>query len=376
MTTGNVVCFPFVGDAVGGSHLSALLLVEQLSVCGYTPLVVVHRPGPLSDVLDRRAIPWEQAPGIDPFAGPGRSPQVVRTLRVAATLARFLRERSVRIVHTNDARIHRTWGHVAHRAHVPQVWHQRNAGLSFKMGHIARMADEVVVVSEFTRRTLPDHLARRARVVDNPFEPSPASDDRRSAGQRLRRELGVPDSTRIVGFVGSFIRRKRADVFVEIARAVLDFGIHDVAFVMLGDDQGPLGDEVRQRIQAHELQGCVHLLGFRHPIDRWMAAVDVLIAPGVDEPFARTLVEAMFVGTPVIASADGGNPEIIEHPRTGILVPANDLDGFAREATSLLASPDRARAIAATALREATARFSAERHATELAQVYDTLRQA
>ena len=81
-------------------------------------------------------------------------------------------------------------------------------------------------------------------------------------------------------------------------------------------------------------------MGFRYPPEPWIAACDVLLVPAVEEPFGRSLIEAMLLGTPLIAADSGGNPEIIRHGETGYLVPPDDPDAFAERTLALLEDTD------------------------------------
>jgi len=56
------ICFPFVGDSIGGSQISAIALLSALDRRRYAPLVVVHEAGPLADYLDEREISFERLP--------------------------------------------------------------------------------------------------------------------------------------------------------------------------------------------------------------------------------------------------------------------------------------------------------------------------
>jgi glycosyltransferase involved in cell wall biosynthesis len=72
----------------------------------------------------------------------------------------------------------------------------------------------------------------------------------------------------------------------------------------------------------------VKLMGYRSPGPFWIAACDQLVVPAVGEPFGRTLVEAMLVGTPVVAARSGGNMEALEGGM-GLLVEPDDGAGGA-----------------------------------------------
>src|SRR3546814_20713964 len=64
----------------------------------------------------------------------------------------------------------------------------------------------------------------------------------------------------------------------------------------------------------------VRFMGWRTPGVRWIAACDMLMVPAIDEPFGRTLIEAMLVGTPIVATRSGGNIEAFRDGAIGQLV--------------------------------------------------------
>lgn len=368
----SVVCFPYVGDSIGGSHLSSLLLVRGLARSSFAPLVVVHVTGPLTDELDRLDIPWIPAPGAATFSRSARAWQLFDGLRSVPRLVRMLRELDVSIVHTNDARMHRVWGPSAKLAGCGHVWHQRNAGVSWKVAQAARFADRIVTVSDFARSCLPAYLKCRTTVIDNPFETDGPPPDRARARKSLASELGVETSTPLVAYAASMVPRKRPSVFVQMAAALIANG-SDAIFPMFGSaDDGP-GHETRDRIRTLGLERQIPLMGFRTPIDDILAGCDVLVAPSVKEPFARTVIESMIAGTPVVAAHDGGNVEIIESGRNGVLVTPDDPQGFAVAVTALLDDPGEARVIARRARADVLRRFSVERHVDSMAAAYSSV---
>ena len=142
---------------------------------------------------------------------------------------------------------------------------------------------------------------------------------------------------------------------------------------MFGEELDP-GIEARMRdaIARLDLEDAVRLMGFQRPIEPWIAACDANVVTAVDEPFGRTLIEAMLIGTPVVAAASGGNVEAIRDGQTGLLVPPDDPLAFAHAIASLL-EPRRAATLTQTAAEEARQRFSVRAHAEAVAGVYRDL---
>jgi glycosyltransferase involved in cell wall biosynthesis len=93
-------------------------------------------------------------------------------------------------------------------------------------------------------------------------------------------------------------------------------------------------------------------------LPRYYAESDMLVAPSRFEPFGMVYLEAMAAGCPVVASAAGGVPEIVQHGKTGQLVPPDDASALASAISNLLAAPGRRRQISLAALGEVRRRFS------------------
>jgi glycosyltransferase involved in cell wall biosynthesis len=371
-----VVCFPFVGDQVGGSSISALNLIRHLDRQRYDPLILMHQAdGPAARLFEREQVAFEPAPIDDCASGTERAEDLRFTLRKAGSLARFLRSRGVGIVHTNDGRMHATWAIPSRLAGARLLWHHRAnpraAGLRFLAPWLA---DRVVSVSKFSSpRPGLISAARKCSVVHSPFATDAEPVDRVAARQAVLDEFGSAPDTHVVGFVGNLYERKRPLVFVEtIARMVaLDPAVAIVAPIFGEEREGAAA--VSAAIARHGLEDRVRLMGFRYPPEPWIAACDVLLVPAVEEPFGRSLIEAMLLGTPLIASDSGGNPEIIRHGETGYLVPADDPDAFAERTLALLGDPAARASIAASAREDAVARFGMQRPAQSIMQIYDSI---
>jgi glycosyltransferase involved in cell wall biosynthesis len=368
------VCFPFTGDTVGGSHLSTLLLIKGLQQLDVDPWVVVHQTGGLLvPELERRGVTWRCAPQVRLVGEAGIAAQISGMVAASGVLAQFIRESGIEIVHVNDARMHRTWVLAAKRAGINLIWHQRSVENSRRLGFYSALADAKITVSEFCRRCLTPRMARDCLVIDNPFDIDDQL-DRMQARQHLLEEYALPHDTYIVTFVGNFIKRKRPEFFVACAAELRRRLDANLFFPMLGDPRPDLRQEVEEAIQRAGIQDICKILGARFPIEPWLAGSDVLLAPARAEPFGRTLIEAMLVGTPVVASNDGGHAEIIGSPSLGLLVPPDDKNAFVEAVASLLRDSERAKQIAASAFEYARQRFSISRHASEVRKVYRAIR--
>lgn len=114
-------------------------------------------------------------------------------------------------------------------------------------------------------------------------------------------------------------------------------------------------------------------MGFRSPVFEAMSGVDVMLVPAVNEPFGRTLIESMYLGTPVVATRHGGNIEAISDGLTGFLVEPDDPESFVEPICKLLSDPLLQTRIADAAQADAAAKYGAERHVSEISRLYEQL---
>lgn len=380
------ILFPFVGDLIGGSHLSTLELVQGLERETYQPLVSVHRSGALRDYLAQLHISPIQLATYwfgQEHHTISRANHYFKSTSDVLKLAYFLRKHHIQIVHTNDKQIHAIWGKAAQIAGVKHVLHLRGvfptvySGLrlnSLRGRLFIRRPDHVLTISQFCWDSMPEIWKTRGTLIPNPFHTNAPPPDRAKARQHLLKCLKSSDSeSRIVGFVSNLINWKRPEIFIEMAHILNLLQPEKCLFPMFGDLREPLTLRLRDQIKQKHLEDRCILMGARFPIETWLAGMDVLVAPALQEPFGRTLIEAMLVGTPVVASNSGGHLEIIQPLENGLLAKTDDPQSFANHVMMILADRGLAKKISKTALQWAKNTFSIEQHVGQVQQVYRKL---
>lgn len=373
MTTRPIrVGIPFTGEQVGGSHFSTLLLARALDPARILPILLVHSEGTVASWLRRHNVPFamEDLPCRELWGG-GPAQRFAAIAGAATTVRRLIRHHRINLVHVQDHKAFQLWAIGCQLASCPMVLHWRK---DYRNSYITRrlfmMTEQIICVSEFSRRNLPVAAQLKAKVVLNPFDTSIAVKRGPNARRALRDRLGVKADARILAFIGNLQSRKRPGVFVEtVARLRREHG--DVIGVICGDGDANAVGALRESIANSDAAGGVHYLGFVDRIMDVLAGADILLAPAVREPYGRALVEAMLLGVPVVAAASGGNPEILEDRRTGRLVPDDDVEAFVAACTELLDNPDSARRLGAAARDQAERRYSVQVHAEEMMAVYD-----
>lgn len=370
-----IVCFPFIGDLIGGNHISALGLIERLDRSRFTPLVVLRRTdGPVARLFDEAGIPFASDPGRSQLVHgrPVSAGALLGLLPDLAPRALFLRRRGVRIVHSNDGRCHAAWGLAARLAGAKLLWHHRGDPTASGLRHAPWLAHRIVAVSRFAAGR--DRRQReRAEVIFSPFDTG-VTEDRAERRRALIGELGVAADTRLIGYFGVPIERKRPLMFVDTLAAMHrqrpDIPLTGLFF---GEDTDGAHARIAERASMLGMDGMIRFMGFRSPGARWIAACDLLMVTAVDEPLGRTLVEAMLVGTPVAATASGGNAEAIEHMRTGLLAPPDDPPALAQAAIRLLTDAPLRTGLCTAASARARDHFDAGRHADRIMRIYDEM---
>ncbi|MFN3197028.1 MAG: glycosyltransferase [Bradymonadia bacterium] len=190
-----------------------------------------------------------------------------------------------------------------------------------------RLNGATVAVSEFTRQALidndgfpPHHVRVLYNGIDTRrFDDLPPRDD-------IRASLGVTPDTPVVGICARMSPEKNLPLLVDAFARLRQ--VQPEAVLLLAGD-GPARADVEQRASALDLGDAVRFLGFRKDVPALVTAYDVFALSSLTEGTSVTLLEAMYGRCPVVATAVGGNPEIVADGETGVLVPSEDVETFA-----------------------------------------------
>jgi glycosyltransferase involved in cell wall biosynthesis len=124
------------------------------------------------------------------------------------------------------------------------------------------------------------------------------------------------------------------------------------------------------RADALGATSSVEFLGHRDDVPRLLAESDVFVLPSRSEASPNALIEAMAAGLPVVACAVGGNLEIVDHGRTGLLVPPHDSPALASAIASLLEDGPGANAMGAAAREAVLALYGFDRTVASFERLY------
>jgi glycosyltransferase involved in cell wall biosynthesis len=189
----------------------------------------------------------------------------------------------------------------------------------------------------------------------------------------LRRDLGLAPGTTVIGQVAALADHKGQRYLVEAAKRVAA-SRPDARFVIVGE--GELRGALERQIAAGGLTGTVILAGFREDVEKFLAGFDLFVLSSHMEGLGTSILDAMWLGVPVVATRVGGVPDVIEDGVNGLLVPPRDPEALAAATLRLLADAGLRRRLGGEGRRTVETRFTAARMVEGTAAVYRGLERA
>ena len=184
---------------------------------------------------------------------------------------------------------------------------------------------------------------------------------------RLADLLGIPRDRPIIGCVANLQPPKSLDTLVAAAARVR--ATHpEVVFCVLGE--GPERPRLERQVQARGLTAGFFLPGFQTDAAALVPEMTAVVLPSRAEGLGTSLLEAMAVSRPVVASRVGGIPEVVTDGTDGLLVPPGDEEALAATLRRLLEDAALRDRLGAAAARRAEA-FSADRMVAAVQAVYE-----
>ena len=216
-------------------------------------------------------------------------------------------------------------------------------------------SDGITAVSHFLKRETVERFGiapEAVEVIPNFIDPVLYDRDRLPC----RRQALLRTGEKMIIHVSNFRPVKRVRdvvrVFAGICREV------PARLVLVGD--GPDRPEALNEAEALGVANQIVLLGKQEAVAELLACADLFLLPSQSESFGLSALEAMAAGVPVIASAVGGLPEVVEHGITGHLAPVGATDEMAAAGIALLRDFERWSAASEAARASATERFGVE----------------
>ena len=372
------------GSGIGGGQRSLLLLLDLLDKARFTPFVGCLGDSSFAAEVEKTAV------RVIPLSLPAAHNKTdkvkrftvrdllddFRQLRVIVELHRAVKRHAIDLIHANSLSVALLGGIVARINRIPILMHKRYAtsyGILDKL--CEKLLHRVILVSEATRWDFAP-VEKQTLIYNgvnlDAFQASPEEIE------TLRTELfsdDEPDAAVLVGVVTRITPEKGIHVLVRAIRELK--GKANVKLLIVG---GPYFQKdveymetLKQEVADLGIEDSVIFTGFLSDTRIVTSLLDIVLVPSIiPEACPRTIIEAMAVGKPVIATPLGGSKELVT-PETGILVPPEDALAVADAITTLAADPERLTAMGNAARDRAVQLFSSKKNTALTEAVYADL---
>ena len=350
---------------IGGTERQLTETARFLDRNRFSPHVGCFRPtGPRLADLERAGVPILRLP-VNSFLSPGD------LLSGAKTLVDYIRQHNIQVVHSFDAPLNVFSVPIAKFAGVPAVLssqrgHRELTGMANRvcLRITDRLTDAVVVNCDAMRRYLIDDegvAAGKIRVCHNAVDVEEYS----------RRSIASPwPGKTVIGVICALRPEKSLDTLI---RAFTRLARPDSMLAIVGS--GP--EEGRLKSLAAELglgDSC-HFEPATSEVADWLNRMDIFVLPSRTEALSNSLMEAMACRCCVIASRVGGNPELVDDGKNGLLFDAGDAEQLANQIATLLDDRDRRERMAAAGSAKMAANFTYSQAAATMQQIYESILQ-
>lgn len=317
----------------GGAERMLISLVEALPKHEYRSLVCLLKEGWLNQELQRR--------GVETVVIPQPRSVDVNWLWAVWHL---VRTRHIDLMHSHEFAMNTYGSLISLIAGIPQIatvhgknyyykrWYRR---LAYRF--VARHG-RMVAVSEDCRRFLSDNVGVPLEKILTIYNGIPTERYEPSSSIRtdIRSALGVTSDQPVIGTVGNLYPVKGQTYLVQ-AMSVIVRHWPDCRLIIAG--RGELESVLKREAKELGIERNVMFLGYRPDVPELLQAVDIFVLPSLSEGLSLSILEAMAAAKPVVATAVGGNPEVILNSETGYLVPSANPAALAEKIIALLQDP-------------------------------------
>jgi glycosyltransferase involved in cell wall biosynthesis len=335
---------------VGGPAVAVTHLTERMGAPDYHSILVCGTIEPGEGDMTYYA----KERGIEPIIIPelGRSLNPIRDIKTLWKVYQLIQKEKPDVVHTHAAKAGFVGRVAAWIAGVPVIVHTFH-------GHVfrgyftpnktqffiileritARMSDTVITLSDGLRRELAEeyHITRKGRITVLPLgmDLTVFTQMARKSGV-FRSAYGIAADVPLIGIVGRITPIKNHALFLQAA-AQIRKQLPTARFVIVGD--GEIRAEIEAQVDQLGLREAVIFTGWQKDLAHIYSDLDVLVISSINEGTPVTVIEALAAGCPVVATAVGGVPDLLDHGKLGKLVNDQTPESLAKAIVETLANP-------------------------------------
>jgi glycosyltransferase involved in cell wall biosynthesis len=355
---------------MGGQEYRVLLEVQGMAMRGYGMVLAAPRRSPVAVLAQERGVQVHPAP----MGNRGWMTAVPAYLKI-------IKQNQIDVIHTHGSQD--SWtasiaGRLSFRRPLIVRTRHKSTPVSRSLRHhflYEKLPHAVITTGEQVRQSLiTRHKLNPAQVISIPtgvdlnrfrLTPPDAS---------LRQKIGLREQGLVIGVVAFLRPEKGLEVLLDAVK-LLKNSFPALECLIIGE-----GGEKRSllaRITKLKLEQCVHVLGFRDDIPALLALLDVVVIPSLSgEGVPQSLTQALAMARPVVASTDGGIPEVVEDGVTGLLVPPGNPVILSEKVAFILHNPSAGFRLGQAGRQLIEERYSLEMMLTRTENLYRRLLQS
>jgi glycosyltransferase involved in cell wall biosynthesis len=295
-----------------GGQRQSLLFAKELKRNGYVFHLAVQPGSPLHQKASDAGLP------VLPLKISGEA-----DVRSILRLSWEMKRKKCRLAHFHDAHSVAVGSAAASMAKVPIRVISRRVDFPIKRNVFSRRkytkdVDAIIAVSDGVKKVLVESGidARLIRVIPDGIDFTPY--ENKTSKDYLRQELSFAPDDFLVGIVAQLSDDKGHKYLIQASK-YLRQRAPNIKIVIVGE--GPLRLELNKQVKQIQSEDMVFFLGFREDIPQIMNSLDVFVLSSEHEGLGSILMDAMACRLPIVATRVGGIPEVVDHRKTGLLVP-------------------------------------------------------
>lgn len=334
-----------------GAERMLLQIIEKIDKTKFNPYLILPARGPFEGEAKRLNIPTVLIPfkwWVTEKSKVWKQPfSWIWNIKSVLGIVKIIRQRNISLVFSNSS-VASSGALAARVVKIPHVWsiHEilrgRESLVSFLLGNrtlvrwISRLSTRIIVNSSASRRAFDQD--GKVRLIYNGLD---TGHQCFPSNRELRQTLNLDEQDIILGIVGKIYRGKgQKEVILALDQLHRDHPRLRLLIVGEIKDRAYYR-ELSKIVNERNLSEYIRLTGYRKDVLNLLRLMDILIVASVLDSFGLVALEAMAVGTPVLAVAKGGLPEIITHGRNGFLFESSKPEKIAEGVENILQNPSK-----------------------------------
>ena len=338
----------------GGAETVFLDIAQQLQLANYDNLAIIKGPGWVEEQLKLRGIRYCIL-----------KPHGFLSIPYYWQVYQLLKRENVALVHAHLLGSTLTYSILTLLARLPLIAtlhgrvdinpNERFVGIKQK---IMRMGvNKLIAVS----RDLATYVEQRGlfpvNAIDVIYNGVDQTRYTRRAAATLKTQLHIPSDSILIGSLGNVRPAKNYETLISAVNLLKKPELH---FIIAGHKKKDLMEQLQEQMESLGVTAQIHFIGFYDDTPGFLAQLDMFVLSSSSEGFSIATIEAMATGLPVIATRCGGPEEIVEHLKTGYLVPTEAPDQLAAAINHLQGHPRLAAELAKAGQEHVRNAFSLE----------------